>query len=688
MHIKKVWIRNFRALEDINADLDSRVSVIVGPNAAGKTTIIEAIRFAKALLAPRTQQEANQVLHSLGASSPHLPQRLRIDAIARDPAKAISVGCAFELSADEIGSLIDASDALVMSLIQAQGGQSFANPDTLIAFLASPQGQAMQAEAKNRVATTLTKVQTTKRCNLEITWAPGGGPQSAADPVEVQFVAYLERRLPPNKTAFTYFPADRALPLGDQPVQLGGPDAAAQLESYNSQPQAKFNRLKNLIFSGVFLSSQNQPAENSIEREFERIFSGILKGRKLERLEINEIGLLNVLIRDTESQRVFDMDGMSSGEKGLILTFLLLARSVVDNGIVLLDEPELHLNPAVCKDILSYLVNEYVKPKNLQVIVCSHSPEILAGAFDNDECSLFHLVSTNNLSKIRLQDEVNLEETLRRLGATESENLLYKGIVFVEGPHDVAILESGFGFLLRRYKLKFAQGRQEIEKAVRSLQEHEQSGVTSTPTYFIFDRDDAPTPLKSSASVKVLQWDRRCLENYFIDLDAISSVLMDEAVVKQPLKNQGEVSTLLRSLAFQQLPELAAKRVYERYAFGGLGIRREDLPDKTMDQISQLFLNRIMAVKDQLNGIDISTWKTTFENEVETERKQLEAIWETTWMQDCDGKRLIDDLSKKVTFRSKVKAFKIRLIKEMALSQSANWKAIEGKLKALLSVST
>ncbi|WP_321899765.1 ATP-dependent nuclease [Paraburkholderia heleia] len=684
MHIRKIWIKNFRALEDINADFDGRVSVIVGPNAAGKTTIIEAIRLVKALLAPRTQQEANQVLHSLGASSPHLPTRLRSEAIARDASKSIVVGCSFELSMNDVAVLAAASDALATSLIQAQGGQSFANPDMLIAFLASPQGQAMRSDAEKRVAATLARVQTTKRCNLELTWSPGAAPGSTSDPIEIQCIAHLERRLPPNKTAFTYFPADRALPLGEQPVQLGGPDASAQLESYNSQPQTKFNRLKNLIFSASFIPSQNDEEGITISQEFEKIFSGILKGRKLERLEINEIGLLNVLIKDTDSQRVFSLDGMSSGEKGLILTFLLLARSVASDGIVLLDEPELHLNPAVCKDILPYLVSEYVRPKNLQIIICSHSPEILAGAFDSDESSLFHLISPTNLSKVRLQDEVNLEDTLRRLGASESENLLYKGIIFVEGPHDVAILEAGFGFLLRRYKLKFAQGRQEIEKAVRTLQDHEKSGVTSNSTYFIFDRDDIPTSLVSSESVKVLQWDRRCLENYFIDLDAISGVLMDDSVVKNPLKNQGEVSTLLRRLAFQQLPELAAKRVYEMYRFGGVGLRRDDLLDKTVSEISKSLLERIAAVRQQLAAVDLDNWRDNFEAEVSKERTNLEAIWETTWMQDCDGKRLIDDLSKEVPFRSKVKAFKIRLIKEMALNQSVNWKAIEGKLKQLL----
>jgi len=71
-----------------------------------------------------------------------------------------------------------------------------------------------------------------------------------------------------------------------------------------------------------------------------------LKVRKTRFFGINEIGFLNVQIRDLESNRVFDLDGMSSGEKGLILTFLMIARSVVQHGIVLLDEPELLSKPS------------------------------------------------------------------------------------------------------------------------------------------------------------------------------------------------------------------------------------------------------------------------------------------------------------------------------------------------------
>jgi hypothetical protein len=53
---------------------------------------------------------------------------------------------------------------------------------------------------------------------------------------------------------------------------------------------------------------------------------------------------------------------MSSGEKGLILTFLLISHSVAQDGIIMIDEPELHLNPAVCKILLQFLIDEKPYP--------------------------------------------------------------------------------------------------------------------------------------------------------------------------------------------------------------------------------------------------------------------------------------------------------------------------------------
>ena len=44
--ITKIWARNFRSVADISVELD-RLTVLVGPNAAGKSTVLDILRFIK-----------------------------------------------------------------------------------------------------------------------------------------------------------------------------------------------------------------------------------------------------------------------------------------------------------------------------------------------------------------------------------------------------------------------------------------------------------------------------------------------------------------------------------------------------------------------------------------------------------------------------------------------------------------
>lgn len=117
MHITHLVIKNFRALEDIECDLSPRVNVIVGPNGVGKTTILHAIRVAKAILAPRTPNEAFQVLISIGAASPHFPQRLFLNSLAREVNKSIDVRCTFSLSDAEIALTQASLPQLIQSTV-------------------------------------------------------------------------------------------------------------------------------------------------------------------------------------------------------------------------------------------------------------------------------------------------------------------------------------------------------------------------------------------------------------------------------------------------------------------------------------------------------------------------------------------------------------------------------------------
>jgi len=96
-------------------------------------------------------------------------------------------------------------------------------------------------------------------------------------------------------------------------------------------------------------------------------------------------------------------------------------------------------------------------------------------------------------------------------------------------------------------------------------------------------------------------------------------------------------------------------------------------------------VGRIERLKGQLANVDSSTWRERFKSDVEEEVTQVKKVWEATWKEQCDGKRLIEDLSKSVVFQTKIRNFKIRMIKEMAINQADGWKTIERQLRGLFS---
>jgi predicted ATPase len=682
MHLKSVHIRNFRALEEIDVDFDSRVSVVVGPNAIGKTTLLEAIRLVKSVAAPRSPNEPTQALLALGAAVPYNPQHILPTAIARDPKRPVEIRCRYQLEATEIQALIDGMPELATVFALNSSGRNPQNAAFSLAFLSSPEGQAALAAAENVFKNTLEAVRKgTQSLHLDLHFDPISGRFRSNDMIGGTLFGFLDARNVPSQTYFSYFPADRALPPGELPVQLGGADAGNQIESHVSQPQLKYARLKNTIFNAIV----SGPTErDELTKEFERIFDGILRGRKLANVGVNKVGLLSITVQDVETGRTFEIDGMSSGEKGLILTFLLIGRSLVNGGIILLDEPELHLNPAVCKDLLAFLVDNFVVRKNLQAIICSHSPEILAGAFEKDECSLYHLVSEKVLSKVQYKDEEEISQALSRLGTSESEGLLHKATVFVEGPDDVDLLQVGFGDLLRRYKVKDLGGRREVERQIYQLQEAEKKGTKLSARYFIFDRDEIPSAIKDSEAVKILQWDRRCLENYLIDLDVLTDLLKDGDIIKDPLPNQGEVSRVVRELAMSQIDEFVAREVYSSYAFDDPNLRTSEIRGKKLDEIANVLVDRLGKIKGQIEPVVTPEWKATFIKQCEDARIQKTLVWEAKWAEVCDGKRLFTELYRQRAFKLPLTKFKKRVMLGMRSAPTANWRSIDSLLKRLL----
>jgi len=683
MHISHVVIKNFRALEDIQFELSPKINVIVGPNAIGKTTILQAIRLPKALIAPRTPNESQQTLISMGAASPHFPQRIDLDAFWRDRGKPVEIRCTYCLTDEEITTVTNALPDVVNGLIQARLGQPFSNPVSLIQFLNSEPGRQAQEQARGEVLEALEAVRRDK--SISIGLEVSNSQIHAHSPVGALFIAYLDNRLDPQLTLFSYFPADRAMPVGEVAVQLGAADTQQQMEAHNSQPQLKFNRLKNTIFNTLIRSEADRAA---LKEVFAKISSSILTGRRILDPKLNELGLLSISIEEIDPpNRRFELDNLSSGEKGLILTFLLIARTIARGGIVLFDEPELHLNPAVCRDILPFINENYASPKNLQFVICTHSPQILESAFDQDDFALLHLETPTVLSRVGRTAYDEMADTLQSLGTSVSESLLFKGTVLVEGEDDIRLLQDGFGETLRRYKVSDLGGRREVEKTIKKIQSLELTGKKVDPIYLIFDHDNAPTDLKNSRAVRFIQWPRYCIENYLIDTDCITELLKAEEISKATDQSSGQVTNELRTLAFSQLDELAARNTFTQQGYLSLSFTQEDIQGHGLHRIAAFLYSRVAESRNSLPDCAEDVWTKMFLEKCNEERRRLTILWEASWKERCNGKRLFADFQKTGHLKVSPAIFKRRIIQLMKSTNSQNWRDMAGLLDELLNQS-
>jgi AAA15 family ATPase/GTPase len=455
MRVSKLSVTNFKGLQSVSIDKTFNANVVVGPNAVGKSTLLEAMRFSKVLLAPRLPNEAQQMLIQSGVLSPQNQAiggpSIDIAALANKPEADIAITLELELSEEDLAHIRNETSNLALILIHSETiHDSNESPLAFTQFLSTEEGNRALTDKLNDVEEKISNLSAGAKVVLELTISGARKLIQGDNPFGQALVALLDRRLPSHKTLFSMFPADRALPQGEQPLQLGSADTQQQVISHMANPSLKYARLKQAIIQGVMLDSQGR---QNIENEFNLIFDHLLPGKKLEGIRMNSLGLLKILVRDLGSGKIFDIDQMSSGEKGLVLTFYFIRTSMERGGIVLLDEPELHLNASVQARILDFLIKHCIEPLSLQVFLCTHSPEIVRDAYERRDCGLFHLRGPDDLTPILKQDQHELFEVFERLGSSPADVLFTRGNVYVEGEHDSQILQAGFPEILSGLKV-------------------------------------------------------------------------------------------------------------------------------------------------------------------------------------------------------------------------------------------
>lgn len=162
------------------------------------------------------------------------------------------------------------------------------------------------------------------------------------------------------------------------------------------------------------------------KKKFDKI-NNFLRGLISEKDAFIEIPAEEDIILVSIKKKVLPLSSLGTGIHQLII--LASAVTIIDDSIVCIEEPEIHLHPGLQKKFIKYIQ----KNTNNQYFISTHSN----ACFDIKGVNVYHCYLQNDLTKCDLvstvKEKINI---LSDLGYKASDILQTNYIIWVEGPSD------------------------------------------------------------------------------------------------------------------------------------------------------------------------------------------------------------------------------------------------------------
>lgn len=179
------------------------------------------------------------------------------------------------------------------------------------------------------------------------------------------------------------------------------------------------------------MASMENWSDESADRAIERVTSDVRRLLNVDRLEINASNELNTLTVVVDG-RPHKLQELGAGFSQLVL--VLGNALIYEPSFILIDEPELHLHPALQGEFLTVL-GSYAK---FGTLYTTHSMGLARLA---DSC--YSVQRKNNLSIVRPFERTwNYAEFLGALGIAGLQDIGWDQILLVEGPKDVRTMQQ------------------------------------------------------------------------------------------------------------------------------------------------------------------------------------------------------------------------------------------------------
>ena len=252
-----------------------------------------------------------------------------------------------------------------------------------------------------------------------------------------------------------------------------------------------------------------------------------------------------------------DINELSSGEKEILFGYLRLRNNAQRNSIILLDEPELHLNPKLIQGLPQFYEQHVAKELNNQIWTVTHSDAFLREAISSGGPKVYHMTEADNQRSDRNQ-------IVEISGRQEEDKAVLEIIGDIAGyrPGGKIVVFEGEGsefdkkmtatlFPTHDRKMNFVSGgNKNTVRRMHGLLEAQSTGQRTT--FSIVDKDD-DTRSDADEARGMYTWDVYHIENYLLEPSVILRVLKRISLDGSTFERDVDVETALKDIAEEQV---------------------------------------------------------------------------------------------------------------------------------------
>lgn len=569
MKIESLEISNFKAVKSAHLANLGGLIVIAGQNGSGKSAIFDAIRLLKS--AYGGYQASDEFQQWLGEMHIDFRDSKSVLSLFNNKKDRLLLRMTLTLHKEE-KDYLKKNAANLMALNQ-QAQRAWGIGDMRSRFMSKPMGRYQKSVAshESELVKALVGELDQNHLTAELVIEPSEVPVP-----NVRFslaLGTLFTNFVPNSLGVIDFHGPHRLYVRERLDSIN-----VNLQSLEDQrrntllfnPQQKYSNIKNEL-AAVRLrelladaAGSGNKTHHDLINTLQDLFSTFFPGKEFLGPRPTPDGKLTfpVKVGDTIEH---DLDELSAGEKEILYGYLRLRNAAPKNSVILIDEPELHLNPKLIRKLPDFYYRNLASNFSNQVWLVTHADALLRDVLGRTEYSVFHMRSPpvkNDLNQAQpITIEKDLDETILDLVGNLAAYSPDSKLVIFEGDtdseFDVRMTTELFPEFASQVNCVSGTNKARVRGLYALLTHLHEKKALNVKVYAITDRDSEA--LAGSGTTE-FTWDVYHIENYLLEPRFVAAVT-NEVLGPTSHITAAEAQKNLHKCASRLLPALVQNLV-------------------------------------------------------------------------------------------------------------------------------